>query len=145
MDKVVGLELGADDYLTKPFDIRELVVRVHALFRRLDKQGNKACKAIEFGELKIIIAQRKVLIANRELDLTPKEFELLVQLLAHPERVYTRDELLDLVWRMEYLSGTRTVDIHIQRLRKKLGEPFHLLLETVHGVGYKGLGSLHEN
>lgn len=142
VDKVLGLELGADDYLTKPFDVRELQARVNALVRRLEKVSPVPADFMEVGQLSLHLAQRKVLRAGQEIDLTPKEFDLLAQLLTHQERVYTRDELLDLVWGMDYFGGTRTVDIHIQRLRKKLGEPYQKLLQTVHGVGYKGLGEL---
>lgn len=145
-DKVVGLELGADDYITKPFDIRELVARVKSILRRLQKNSAKEqLPKIEIRDLTVIARQRKVLLRGEELDMTPKEFDLLLLLLSSPERVYPRDELLDLVWGVEYAGGTRTVDIHIQRLRSKLGEPYQDLIQTVYGVGYKAIGDIYEN
>ncbi|ALS26673.1 two-component system response regulator [Paenibacillus sp. 32O-W] len=143
VDKVLGLELGADDYMTKPFDIRELIARAKALLRRLENQGReKETKAVEIGELSLSADNRTVKLNGKSLELTPKEFDLLALLLTRPNRVYTREDLLDLVWGMEYVGGARTVDIHIQRLRKKLGEPYQALLQTVYGIGYKGLGEL---
>lgn len=143
VDKVLGLELGADDYMTKPFDIRELIARAKALLRRLESQGReKETKAVEIGELSLSADNRTVKLNGKSLELTPKEFDLLALLLTRPNRVYTREDLLDLVWGMEYVGGARTVDIHIQRLRKKLGEPYQALLQTVYGIGYKGLGEL---
>lgn len=137
VDKVLGLELGADDYITKPFDIRELLARVRALSRRLEKNSHEDNSDISFKELKIVPSQRKVSLKGSELSLTPKEFDLLVLLLSNTDRVYTREDLLDLVWGIEYEGGTRTVDIHIQRLRKKLGNDYQSVLQTVHSVGYK--------
>ncbi|BBI35061.1 response regulator transcription factor [Cohnella abietis] len=138
VDKIVGLEMGADDYMTKPFDLRELIARVKALLRRLEKKEPEA-ETITAGALKIHLQLRTVLVEDRPVELTPKEFELLTLLLSHPERVYTRDELLDTLWGIEYAAGTRTVDIHMQRLRKKLGETGQLVLQTVFGVGYKAV------
>ncbi|MGN7456323.1 response regulator transcription factor [Paenibacillus pasadenensis] len=137
VDKVVGLELGADDYMTKPFEIRELLARVKALARRLERIPEAAQEAAAEGGLRVLPERRAAYADGRQLDLTPKEFDLLAALLHHPERVYTREELLDLVWGMDYAGGTRTVDIHIQRLRKKLGEPWQAALQTVYGIGYK--------
>ncbi|UVI31681.1 response regulator transcription factor [Paenibacillus spongiae] len=142
VDKVIGLELGADDYMTKPFDLRELVARVKALFRRLESKREDEALPVVVGELRLTIPNRTVLLRGEALELTPKEFDLLSLLLTHPERVYTRDELLDLVWDIDYAGGTRTVDIHMQRLRKKLGEPYQQLLQTVYGIGYKALREL---
>ncbi|QJD84113.1 response regulator transcription factor [Cohnella herbarum] len=139
VDKIVGLEMGADDYMTKPFDLRELLARVKALVRRLEKKEPDA-ETIAVGQLAVHLKQRTVFVEDAQVDLTPKEFDLLVLLLLHPERVYTRDELLDAVWGMEYAAGTRTVDIHMQRLRKKLGDSGQRLLHTVFGVGYKSVG-----
>ncbi|MFC3749406.1 response regulator transcription factor [Paenibacillus sp. GCM10012306] len=140
VDKIIGLELGADDYMTKPFEIRELLARVKALLRRLDKKaGDAKPELIQYGTLRVQPDHRSVQIAGEQLDLTPKEFDLLLLLLSHPQRVYMREELLEQVWEMDYAGGTRTVDIHIQRLRKKLGEPYQNMLQTVYGVGYKAV------
>ncbi|ASA25236.1 response regulator transcription factor [Paenibacillus donghaensis] len=140
VDKIVGLELGADDYMTKPFEIRELLARVKALLRRLDKSaGESKPELIEYGGLQIHPERRSVLLEGKPLEFTPKEFDLLLLLLSHPQRVYMREELLEQVWEMDYAGGTRTVDIHIQRLRKKLGEPYQHMLQTVYGVGYKAV------
>ncbi|WFR56137.1 response regulator transcription factor [Anaerocolumna sp. AGMB13025] len=145
VDKVVGFEFGADDYITKPFDMRELIARVKALFRRLQKNSEKQqVTKIKIKELEVIQSQRKVLLKGEQLELTPKEFDLLYLLLSNPERVYEREQLLDLVWGMEYIGGTRTVDIHVQRLRSKLGMQYQDLIQTVYGVGYKSIGDVYE-
>jgi DNA-binding response OmpR family regulator len=145
VDKVLGFEFGADDYITKPFDMRELMARVKSLFRRLQKNSEKqqAIK-IKIKDLEVIQSQRKVILKGKELELTPKEFDLLYLLLSNPERVYEREQLLDLVWGMEYIGGTRTVDIHVQRLRSKLGIQYQDLIQTVYGVGYKSIGDVYE-
>lgn len=143
VDKVLGLELGADDFIIKPFDMRELTARVNSLVRRLEKVAIK--EDLILGKLKITISERKATIEGNSLDLTPKEFDLLVALVSRAERVYSRDELLDLVWGKEYVGGTRTVDIHMRRLRQKLGVPYDDMLQTVHGVGYRASGGTHEN
>lgn len=138
VDKVLGLELGADDYITKPFDMRELLARLRSLLRRLQvKAGNQTRMEIKLNGLMLNLEQRKAVAGEKLLDLTPKEFDLLALLAANPERVYTRDQLLDLIWGMEYIGGTRTVDIHVQRVRKKLGPDYSDILQTIHGVGYK--------
>ncbi|MFB9331062.1 response regulator transcription factor [Paenibacillus aurantiacus] len=143
VDKVLGLELGADDYMTKPFDLRELLARAKALLRRLEsKPAEEKEQSAEIGELRLHVPSRTITVGGAPVELTPKEFDLLALLLTHPERVYTRDELLDLVWSIDYAGGTRTVDIHVQRLRKKLGEPYQELVQTVYGVGYKALRGL---
>ncbi|MFC5407651.1 response regulator transcription factor [Cohnella soli] len=139
VDKIVGLEMGADDYMTKPFDLRELIARVKALLRRLEKKEPET-GTYTVGPLVVQLKQRIVLADGEPVELTPKEFDLLALLLAHPDRVYTRDELLDSVWGLEYAAGTRTVDIHMQRLRKKLGSSGQHILQTVFGVGYKAVG-----
>lgn len=141
VDKIVGLEMGADDYMTKPFEIRELLARVKALMRRVEKsvpaQPEEPRQVLVNGDLRIRVAHRTVTLGEERVELTPKEFDLLAILMSHPERVYTRDDLLDQVWGMEYAGGTRTVDIHIQRLRKKIGDTDQRKLQTVYGIGYK--------
>jgi len=143
VDKVLALELGADDFIIKPFDMRELTARVNSLVRRLEKVAIN--EDLILGKLKITKSSRKAIIEDTSLDLTPKEFDLLSLLVSHPERVYSRDELLDLVWGKEYIGGSRTVDIHMRRLRQKLGTPYENMLQTVHGVGYRATGGLHED
>ena len=140
IDKVLGLELGADDYLTKPFSIREFVARVKAIFRRVElfKQTEKDGKDINFRDLVIEISTHKVLINNRRIDLTPKEFELLYLLAAHPGRVYSRENLLNIIWGYQHKGYEHTVNSHINRLRKKiekdLKDPQYIL--TNWGSGY---------
>ncbi|ANS75912.1 XRE family transcriptional regulator [Paenibacillus yonginensis] len=145
VDKVLGLELGADDFMTKPFDIRELVARVKALSRRrkAESAGQSGAdeESIVLGGVSIEPFSRTVRIGGVSVDLTPKEFDLLVLLVRHPERVYSREALLEQVWEMDFAGGTRTVDIHVQRLRKKLGE-WQGLIQTVYGVGYKSTRAL---
>jgi two-component system, OmpR family, alkaline phosphatase synthesis response regulator PhoP len=144
VDKILGLELGADDYITKPFDIRELIARVKSLVRRLQKNSQESSEnEICIKGVKITLNERKVTVDGKEADLTPKEFDLLMLLASHPRIVFTRDELLDKIWGMEYVGGTRTVDIHVRRVRQKLGS-YEDILQTVHGVGYKVEGELHE-
>ncbi|RNB82178.1 DNA-binding response regulator [Brevibacillus nitrificans] len=141
VDKLIGLELGADDYMTKPFDMREVVARVKALCRRLEKNAAPPVPAaISVGRLTLQLEQRTAVLDGQALTLTPKEFDLLALLLSHLKRVYTREELLDQVWGLDYDGGTRTVDIHIQRLRAKLGSHHQHLLQTVYGIGYKAVG-----
>ncbi|MFC4777388.1 response regulator transcription factor [Paenibacillus sp. GCM10023252] len=141
VDKVLGLELGADDYMTKPFDVRELMARTKALVRRMEKsKQEEKPEELTAGAVRMHILQRMLYVDQSTIDVTPKEFDLLALLLSHKERVYTREELLELVWGMEYAGGTRTVDIHIQRLRKKLGDVDQSLIQTVYGIGYKASG-----
>ncbi|RBP44751.1 response regulator transcription factor [Garciella nitratireducens] len=140
VDKVLGLELGADDYITKPFDNRELLARVKALIRRISnpqKEDNN--EIIENGDLKIIPNERKVLLKDKEIHLTPKEYDLLYLLAQHPEQVFPRENLLEKIWGYDYFGDTRTVDMHIQRIRKKIGDHSSnpKYLQTVFGVGYK--------
>jgi two-component system alkaline phosphatase synthesis response regulator PhoP len=138
VDKVLGLELGADDYITKPFDMRELLARLRSLLRRLQvKADSQVQTEIQLDGLLLNLQQRKAVAGEKLLELTPKEFDLLALLAANPERVYTRDQLLDIIWGMDYIGGTRTVDIHVQRVRKKLGTDYSDILQTIHGVGYK--------
>jgi DNA-binding response OmpR family regulator len=130
-DRIGGLEAGADDYVTKPFSPRELILRVRAVMRRLDPESER----ISFGDLLIDRAGRVATLADAELDLTGKEFDLLAFLLEHPGKVLSREQLLDRVWGLEFPGGTRTVDVHVAQLRKKLGRPE--LIRTVRGQGYK--------
>ncbi|MDG0814528.1 response regulator transcription factor [Cohnella rhizosphaerae] len=141
VNKVLGLELGADDYMTKPFDMRELLARLKSLLRRMQAAGDTEDAAeIELGGVALHIGKRRATAGGRPLDLTPKEFDLLAQLAARPGMVFTREQLLDLVWGMDFAGGTRTVDIHVQRIRKKLGEDCSDVIQTVHGIGYKAAG-----
>ncbi|MCY9762370.1 response regulator transcription factor [Paenibacillus alvei] len=143
VDKVLGLELGADDYMTKPFDMRELLARVKALSRRggyvQQMQQEQQQDVLRLRDLTAEMFSRTVSIEGELLDLTPKEFDLLVLLMRNPGRVYSREMLLEKVWDMDFAGGTRTVDIHVQRLRKKLGT-HHGLIQTVYGIGYKSTG-----
>ncbi|BBH65348.1 DNA-binding response regulator [Actinoplanes sp. OR16] len=135
-DLLVGLAVGADDYMAKPFSMRELAARVHALVRRASKissVGEKTPSAIRLGDLEINQAERRVLRAGVEAHLTPTEFDLLVHLAGRPRTVVPRERLLAEVWGWADASGTRTVDSHIKALRRKLGAD---LIRTVHGVGY---------
>ena len=134
VDRVLGLELGADDYVPKPFSPRELVARVAALLRRAQPLGRG--HALERGALRVDFDAREVAVDGRKLTLTPREFDLLAFLARHPGRVVSRDELLRKVWGYDYLGETRTVDVHVRRLRMKLGEG-RTLIETVTGAGYK--------
>jgi DNA-binding response OmpR family regulator len=143
VDRIVGLEIGADDYLTKPFNIRELIARVKALLRRVDALSNpepgEGDAVLDFGELLIDIDKRKVTLHGETIDLTAKEFDLLLQFARYPGRVYTRAQLLDLVWGHGHDGYEHTVNSHINRLRGKLerdhARPSYIL--TVWGVGYK--------
>jgi two-component system response regulator ResD len=137
MDKLLGFEHGADDYLTKPFSPRELVARLQALLRRARPAREPA--VIEVGELRVDTLAREVTMKGRAVSLTPREFDLLAFLAHHPGRVLTREELLRKVWGYDYLGETRTVDVHVRRLRVKLGEQ-ERLIETVTGSGYKLAG-----
>jgi two-component system alkaline phosphatase synthesis response regulator PhoP len=146
VNKILGLELGADDYMTKPFDMRELLARLKSLLRRMQKAEGKEDKAeINLRGIELQVSHRTAYAGDTLLDLTPKEYDLLKLLVSSPDRVYTREQLLDFVWGMEYYGGTRTVDIHIQRLRKKLGTDYSEIIQTVHGIGYKALGGYSEN
>ncbi len=141
-DKVIGLELGADDYITKPFDIREVVIRIKTIFRRIEI----VAKSIESENNKCLIISKDIMLLNEEhkvirqdefVELTPKEYALLLLLAQNKGKVFSRSDLLDKVWGYDYLGDSRTVDIHIQRLRKKLDTNNISIIETVFGIGYK--------
>ena len=136
IDKILGLELGADDYLTKPFNPRELVARVKAILRRSESKKASDGKPIHRGDLTIDPVSREARLVSRTLDLRAQEFDLLLTLAESPGRVFSREQLLQLAWGFDYYGQTRTVDVHIAHLRKKL-EGGNIKIETVTGVGYK--------
>lgn len=138
IDKVLGLELGADDYVVKPFSVRELMARVKAVLRRSSQEGPQE-EALQIDCLRLDFSSYQAWLAGEELVLTPKEFELLKLLVTSPGRAFSRDELLERIWGYEYYGDTRTVDVHIRHLRAKLGERPGLSerIETVRGVGYR--------
>jgi len=133
-DRIIGLELGADDYLTKPFSPRELVARVRAVLRRAEP-GPPDAQLIDLGELCIDLRSRNVRVAGSAVELRTLEFDLLAELARHAGQVVTRDRLLDRVWGLSFAGGTRTVDVHVAQVRKKLGRP--QVIQTVRGVGYR--------
>ncbi len=136
-DKVLGLELGADDYMVKPFEGKELVARVKAVLRRYLKDEDEM-KIIEFKNLTINLSNYELIVGGKVLETPPKELELLYFLASHPNRVFTREELLEDVWGFDYYGDSRTVDVHVKRLRGKLeGMEEDWQLKTVWGVGYK--------
>jgi DNA-binding response OmpR family regulator len=137
-DKVAGLELGADDYVVKPFEPKELIARIHAVMRRYGENTEALEKRLDFDKLTINLASYELLVDSHKVDTPPKELELLYHLAASPNRVYTRNQLLDEVWGFDYFGDSRTVDVHIKRLREKLeGVSAQWNLKTVWGVGYK--------
>lgn len=137
IDKIVGLEMGADDYLTKPFNPRELVARVRAILRRVNQAagGAASSETRQVGNVTIDPGSREVMVDKTRVSLRTKEFDLLLTLADHQNIVLSRDQLLDLVWGYEFYGQTRTVDVHIAHLRDKLGDS--LTIETVWGMGYK--------
>lgn len=140
-DKVLGLELGADDYIIKPFDSKELVARVKAVLRRFqpDKNGtdNPKGKIVEYPDLIVNQTNYSVIYRGKTIDMPPKELELLYFLAASPNQVFTREQLLDHIWGYEYMGDTRTVDVHIKRLREKIKDHEEWSISTVWGIGYK--------
>lgn len=140
-DKVLGLELGADDYIMKPFDSKELVARVKAVLRRYQPAksdiSNSDIKCVEYPDLIVNQTNYSVLYYGKAVDMPPKELELLFFLASSPNQVFTREQLLDHIWGYEYLGDTRTVDVHVKRLREKIKDHASWSLSTVWGIGYK--------
>ncbi len=149
IDKVLGLELGADDYITKPFSIRELISRIKALFRRIDgyNQQEDGSETLNFGELLIDGTNHKVMLMGERVELTPKEFNLLFLMAKHPGRTYTRENLLDLVWGYQFSGYEHTVNSHINRLRSKIekdiSNPRYII--TSWGLGYRFTDQIMKN
>ena len=136
VDKIIGLEVGADDYLTKPFNPRELVARIRSVLRRAaPERRERESETIQHGDLHVDAGRREVHVGDQEIQLAPKEFDLLWELLDHRGLVLTRDQLLERVWGYTFAGDTRTVDVHVRQLRRKLGEASPIV--TVWGVGYK--------
>ena len=134
-DRIVGLEVGADDYVTKPFSPRELVARMRAVLRRSEPQAGS--NVVELGDVALERTSHEVTVAGERVELTTREFDLLAYFLTNPNAVLSRDLLLDRVWGVEYPGGTRTVDVHVAQLRRKLGRPD--LIRTLRGAGYKAV------
>ena len=139
LDRVVGLEVGADDYVVKPFGMRELIARIRAVSRRSARatSGEDDRRVMHVGELTVDPRTRRVTVSGREIELTPKEFDLLSALAAEPETVLRREDLLEQVWDMNWFGSTKTLDVHVASLRKKLGDPGWI--ETVRGVGFRAV------
>ena len=137
-DRVLGLELGADDYIVKPFETKEVIARIKAVLRRSGVSSAKKARIVEYDNLCINMENYELRAGGKVIDAPPKEMELIYHLAGNPNRVYTRDQLLDEVWGFEYYGDSRTVDVHIKRLREKLeGVSDQWTLKTVWGVGYK--------
>jgi DNA-binding response OmpR family regulator len=137
-DKILGLELGADDYVAKPFDTKEVIARIKAVLRRTDKKKGTEEQKVTFDNLVINLTNYELIVNGVQIDTPPKELELIFRLASNPNRVYTRDQLLDEVWGFDYYGDSRTVDVHVKRLREKLeGASNEWSLKTVWGVGYK--------
>ena len=141
-DKVLGLELGADDYIMKPFDSKELVARVKAVLRRYQpiktlSTPTPVTKCVEYPDLTVNLSNYSVIYNGNQVDMPPKELELLYFLAASPNQVFTREQLLDHIWGYEYIGDTRTVDVHVKRLREKINDHEKWQISTVWGIGYK--------
>lgn len=137
-DRVLGLELGADDYVVKPFETKEVIARIKAVLRRSGTESGKKVRQVEYEGLSINMETYELRVNGKPVDTPPKEMELIYHLASNPNRVYTRDQLLDEVWGFEYYGDSRTVDVHVKRLREKLdGVSDQWTLKTVWGVGYK--------
>lgn len=137
-DKVLGLELGADDYVVKPFEAKEIVARIHAVLRRTSTNDELNIKEVKWDKISINLTNYELKVDGVQIDTPPKELELLYHLASNPNRVFTRDQLLDEVWGFDYYGDSRTVDVHVKRLREKIdGVSSKWELKTVWGVGYK--------
>lgn len=140
-DKVLGLELGADDYMMKPFDSKELVARVKAVLRRYQpakaEEAAPELKCVEYPDLVVNLSNYSVIYRGQPIDMPPKELELLYFLASSPNQVFTREQLLDHIWGYEYIGDTRTVDVHVKRLREKIRDHAGWSISTVWGIGYK--------
>ena len=140
-DKVLGLELGADDYMEKPFDSKELVARAKAILRRVKPVASAApaknVKSVSYPDLEISLTNYSVTYMNQRIDMPPKELELLYFMASSPNHVFTREQLLDQIWGYEYIGDTRTVDVHIKRLREKIKDHNAWRIATIWGIGYK--------
>ncbi len=138
-DRVLGLELGADDYVTKPFDTKEIIARIKAVYRRVASGGEQELpKKIKYDKMEIDMVKYELKIDGEMVDIPPKELELLFKLASNPNQVYTRDQLLDDIWGYEYYGDSRTIDVHIKRIRRKIDNVSDKwALKTVWGVGYK--------
>ena len=138
-DKVLGLELGADDYITKPFDTKEIVARIKAVLRRISENSrSNDVREVRYDKLRINLTNYELEVNGEQIDTPPKELELIYHLASNPNRVYTRDQLLDEVWGFDYYGDSRTVDVHVKRIREKLEDISEKWsLKTVWGVGYK--------
>jgi DNA-binding response OmpR family regulator len=141
-DKVLGLELGADDYIMKPFDSKELVARVKAVLRRYQPASRQESttvelKCVEYPQLTVNLSNYSVIYRGQSVDMPPKELELLYFLCSSPNQVFTREQLLDHIWGYEYIGDTRTVDVHVKRLREKIKDHESWRIATVWGIGYK--------
>ena len=137
-DKILGLELGADDYVVKPFEAKEVVARIRAVLRRTGSSDEDAVKEVRWDKLVINLTNYELIVNDKQVDTPPKELELLYHLASNPNKVFTRDQLLDQVWGFEYYGDSRTVDVHVKRIREKIdGVSDKWELRTVWGVGYK--------
>ena len=137
IDKIVGLELGADDYLTKPFNPRELMARIKAILRRLERRQPDDNEALTIGDVTIDPARREVIVAGEKVSMRTKEFDLLLTFGQNRGIVLTREQLLNLAWGYDFYGQSRTVDVHVAHLRKRISKSEHVRIETVTGVGYK--------
>ena len=137
-DKVLGLELGADDYVTKPFDSKEVMARIKTVLRRVGNVQEESRQEVEYPDLFVSLTNYKLMVKGKQVDAPPKEIELLYHLAKNPNRVFTRDQLLDEIWGFKYFGDSRTVDVHIKRIREKLeGVSDRWAIRTVWGIGYK--------